>query len=135
VADSVIGITEQIVFYLPLLKALAIVLALAAATVYLLRVRCANHKWLTVCMRVAGTVLVLPLVLALLLLLLMAGCTSRPRILVSPDSQHIAEYSYHTGFLARDSTFVTVARSGVSNQTWCTNTRGQAIGQIRTYVG
>ena len=52
----------------------------------------------------------LPLVAALLLLLSMVACNTRPRILVSPDSRHVAEYSYEAGFLGRDSTFVTVRK-------------------------
>jgi hypothetical protein len=46
----------------------------------------------------------------MLLLMAMAACTSRPRVLVSPDSTHIAEYSYEAGFLGRDSTYVSVRR-------------------------
>jgi hypothetical protein len=59
-------------------------------------------------MRVGGGVLLLPLVLCMVLLVAMAACTSRPRIIVSPDSKHIAEYSYEAGFLGRDSTFVSM---------------------------
>lgn len=52
----------------------------------------------------------LPLLAAVLLLLTMVACNSRPRVFVSPDSRHVAEYSYETGFLGRDSTSVTVRK-------------------------
>lgn len=61
-------------------------------------------------MRITGGILLLPLALCVLLLLMMVACTSRPRILVSPDSQPVAEYSYEAGFLGRDSTFVSLRR-------------------------
>ena len=61
-------------------------------------------------MHIGGGILVLPLVLCILLLVAMTACTSRPRIIVSPDSEHIAEYSYEAEFLGRDSTFVSVRR-------------------------
>lgn len=39
----------------------------------------------------------------------MAACSSsRPRILISPDGKHIAEYEYNAGFLGRDFTSVDV---------------------------
>jgi hypothetical protein len=109
VTSPVINITELLVFCLPFLKVLAIVAIIVAATVYLFRARSAR-QWLTICMRIAGAVLVVPLVVVLpfLLFVLMVGCTSRSRVLVSPDSQHVAEYRYQPGFLGRDSTFVTV---------------------------
>lgn len=107
--DTVIRITEFLVFCLPFIRLLAILGTVAAATVYLLRAR-SVRKSLRVCMRIIGGILVLPLALCALLLLMMIACTSRPRVLVSPDSQHIAEYSYEAGFLGRDSTFVSVRR-------------------------
>src|ERR1700690_2221257 len=64
------------------------------------RVRLIRH-WARLCTRIAGALLVLPLVAALLLLLSMVACNTRPRILVSPDSRHVAEYSYEAGFLGR----------------------------------
>ena len=106
----VIKTTELMVYCLPFLIAFAVVVLIAATIRYLLRVRFVNRQWLTICMRVAGSILLLPLILALLLLILMVGCSSRPRIAVSPDSQHVAAYSYEAGFLGRDLTFVTVRR-------------------------
>jgi len=94
----------------PLLKVAVVLLALGTATVYLFRVRSIKRRWLTVCARVTGTVLVLPTILALLLLLGMAASTSRPRVFVSPDANHIADYSYEAGFLGRDFTVVRVRR-------------------------
>jgi hypothetical protein len=109
VTDFVIKITELLVFCLPFIKVLAVVVVITAATVYLFRARVAR-RWVRVCTRVAGAVLVLPLIVVALLLLTMVACESRPRILVSPDSQHIAEYSYQAGFLGRDSTSVTIRK-------------------------
>jgi hypothetical protein len=104
-----IRITELVVFCLPFLKILVVLGILVATTVYLFRAR-SRRRRLRVCMRVGGGILVLPLVLGMLLLVAMAACTTRPRIVVSPDSNHIAEYSYQAGFLGRDSTFVRVRR-------------------------
>jgi hypothetical protein len=53
-------------------------------------------------------ILMLRLARCVLLLLMMVACTSRPRILVSPDSQPIAECAYEAGFLGRDPTFVSL---------------------------
>src|SRR5579859_4461478 len=104
-----VRITEFVVFCIPFIKILVILGILGAATIYLLRAR-SMRRWLTVCMRVGGGILVLPLLVCMLLLVVMAACTSRPRVLVSPDSKHIAEYSYEAGFLGRDSTYVSVRR-------------------------
>jgi hypothetical protein len=88
---------------------LLIIAAVAAATFYLFRGR-SVRKWLRVCMRITGGILVLPLAICVLMLLGMAASASRPRILVSPDSQHIAEFTYQAGFLGRDFTLVSVRR-------------------------
>ena len=104
-----IRITEFVVFCLPFLEILVVLGILAATTVYLFRAR-SIHRWLRVCMRVGGGIMVPPLVLCMLMLITMAACSSKPRIIVSPDSYHIAEYSYRAGFLGRDSTFVRVRR-------------------------
>ena len=93
-----IRITEFVVFCLPFLKILVVLGILVPTTVYLFRAR-SMRRWLRVCMRVGGGILVLPLVPCTLLLVAMAACTSRPRIIVSPDSNHITEYSYQAGFL------------------------------------
>jgi hypothetical protein len=94
---------------MPFLKILVILGILFVAMRYLFRAR-VMHRWLRVCMRVGGGILVLPLALCLLLLITMAACSTRPRVIVSPDSQYIAEYSYEVGFLGRDSTFVRIRR-------------------------
>ena len=107
--SSVIRVTEFLVFCLPILVVLVIFAVAVAATVYLLRVR-SGRRWLRICMRATGAVLVVPLILVLLLLIGMVGCTPRPRILVSPDSQHVAAYSCDAGWLGRDTTFVTVRK-------------------------
>jgi hypothetical protein len=104
-----IRITELVVFCWPFIEILVVLGILVATTVYLFRAR-SVRRWLRVCMRVGGGILVLPLVLCMLVLVAMAACTSRPRIIVSPDSNHIAEYNYQAGFLGRDSTFVRVRR-------------------------
>jgi hypothetical protein len=106
---AAIRITEFLVFCLPFLRLLAIVGAVAAASVYLFRAR-SVRKWLRICMRITGGILVVPLALGVLVLLGMVACTSRPRVLVSPDSRHIAEYSYMAGFLGRDATYVSVRK-------------------------
>lgn len=105
----VIKTTELLVFCLPFIKLLVIIGIMAAAVFYLFRVRFIR-LWVRLCTRIAGALLVLPLGAALLLLLLMVVRNTRPRVLVSPDSQHVAEYSYEAGFLGRDSTFVTVRK-------------------------
>jgi len=104
-----IRITEFVVFCLPFLKILVVLGTLVAATAYLFRAR-SMRGWLRVCVRVGGGILLLPLALCMLVLVSMAACTSRPRIIVSPDSNHIAEYTYQAGFLGRDSTFVSVRK-------------------------
>jgi hypothetical protein len=109
VSSNVIRITELLVYCLPFIKGLAMLGVIAAATVYLFHARF-ERRWVRVFTRAAGAVLVLPLIVLALLLLTMVACESRPRILVSPDSQHIAEYSYEAGFLGRDSTFVSVRK-------------------------
>ena len=109
VTSSVIKTTELLIFYLPVFGILALVFAIAVAMAYVFRTRFAR-RWLMISMRAAGAILVLPLVLALLLLLLAIGCRSRPRVFVSPDTQHIAEYTYLVGFLGRDVTSVTVRK-------------------------
>lgn len=88
---------------------LAILGILAYAIVYLFRAR-SVRTWLRLCMRISGGILILPLFVCVLLLVTMVACSSRPRILVSPDSRHVAEYSYDAGFLGRDYTFVSVRR-------------------------
>ena len=107
--STAIRITEFVVFCIPFIKILVVFGILAAATKYLFRAR-SVRRWLRVCMRIGGGILVLPLVLCMVLLVFMASCTSRPRIIVAPDSKHIAEYSYEAGFLGRDSTFVSIRR-------------------------
>jgi hypothetical protein len=109
VTSFVIKATELLVFCLPFIKLLVIIGVIAVAVFYLFRVRFIR-LWLRLCARIAGALLVLPLVAALLLLLLMVACDSRPRVLVSPDSNHVAEYRYEAGFLGRDSTSVTVRK-------------------------
>jgi hypothetical protein len=109
VTNLVIKTTELLVFCLPFIKLLVIIGVIAAAVVYLFRVS-VGRQWLRISTRIVGALLVLPLVAALLLLLLMVACDTRPRVLVSPDSQHVAEYSYEAGFLGRDSTSVTVRK-------------------------
>lgn len=94
---------------MPFLKVLAVLGILVIGTVYLFRAR-SMRRWLRVCMRVGGGVLVLPLAFCVLFLIAMAACSTRPRIILSPDSRHIAEYRYQAGFLGRDSTFVSVRR-------------------------
>src|ERR1051326_2207628 len=102
-----VRITEFVVFCIAFIKILVVLGILVVATTYLFRAR-SMRKWLRVGMRVSGGILVLPLILCMVLLVVMAACTSRPRIIVSPDSKHIAEYSYEAGFLGRGSTFVSV---------------------------
>ena len=102
--------TEFLVFCLPFVKVLVVLGAIAGTILYLFTVRFVQ-QWLTICTRIAGAVLLLPLVFVLLVLLLMlVGDHPRPRVLVSADSLHIAEYSYEAGFLGRDSTVVTVRK-------------------------
>jgi hypothetical protein len=110
VTSFVIKTTELLVFCLPFMKLIAIIGAIAAAVLYLFRVRFIR-LWVGLCTRIAGGLLVLPLVVGLLLLFLMVASNTRPRVLVSPDSRHVAEYSYEAGFLGRDSTLVTVRKS------------------------
>lgn len=107
---TVISVTEYVVLCLPFIRVLAILGILASAIVYLFRAR-SVRTWLKLCMRISGGILILPLFVCVLLLLAMVACSSRPRILVSPDSQHVAEYSYEAGFLGRDYTFVSVRRN------------------------
>jgi hypothetical protein len=102
-----IRIGEFLVYCLPFLEILILLGILAAATIYLFRAR-PMRSWLRICMRLGGGVLALPLVLCVLLLITMAACTQRPRVIVSPDSRHTAEYSYEAGFLGRDLTYVRV---------------------------
>jgi uncharacterized membrane protein (UPF0182 family) len=104
-----VRVTEFVVFCLPFIKILVVIGILVAATIYLLRAR-PIRRWVRVCMRIGGGILVLPLVICMALLVAMAACTSRPQIIVSPDSMHIAAYSYEAGFLGRDSTFVSVRK-------------------------
>ena len=137
-----IRITEFVVFCLPFLKILVVLGTLVAATAYLFRAR-SMRGWLRVCVRVGGGILLLPLALCMLVLVSMAACTSRPRIIVSPDSNHIAEYTYQAGFLGRDSTFVSVrkkwsvfpvrAYSYAGPSDWSsTEVRGDVTGKICT---
>jgi len=77
--------------------------------VWLLRTNIAR-RWLRIFSRAAGALLVLPLLLGLLLLLTMGACATHPRIIVSPDSQHVAEHYFEPGFLGRDYTVVSVRR-------------------------
>ena len=105
----VIKLSELLVFCVPFIKVLIIIGVIAAAVFYSFRVRF-SRGWATICTRVGGAILLLPLVAALLLLLLMVACNTRPRVLVSPDQQHVAEYFYQAGFLGRDSTLVTVRK-------------------------
>jgi hypothetical protein len=114
VSSTSIKITEFLVIYFPLVRILAIVGVVVSATVYLFRIRFPRHSWLTVCARVAGTVLMLMLTLAFILtglIVLFAARISAPRITVSPDSQHIAYHYYTAGFLGRDSTWVSVGKT------------------------
>jgi energy-coupling factor transporter transmembrane protein EcfT len=99
--------TELVIFCLPYVAVVIALGTVAAMIIWLFRTNVAR-SWLRVCMRGAGTLLVLPLILVVLLLIFMGACTTRPRIIVSPDSQHVAEYYYESGFLGRDSTFVSV---------------------------
>jgi hypothetical protein len=108
--NTEIRITELLVFCLPFVRLLVILAAFSAAIRYLFRAR-SVRKWLRVCMRLAGGILILPLALCLLMMLVMVACVSRPRVLVSPDSRHVAEYSYEAGFLGRDLTVVSVRRN------------------------
>jgi len=110
VTSFVIKTTEFLVFCLPFIKLLVIIGVTTAAVFYLFRVRFIR-LWVRLCTRIAGALLVLPLVAALLLLLLMVACNTRPRVLVSPDSHHVAEYRYDAGFQGRDSTSVTVRKN------------------------
>ncbi len=105
----VIKTTELLVLCLPFIKLLVIIGVMAAGVFYLFRVRLIR-LWVRLCTRIAGALLLLPLVAALLLLLSMVAYNARPRVIVSPDSRHVAEYSYEAGFLGRDSTFVTVRK-------------------------
>jgi hypothetical protein len=110
VTSFVFKTTEFLVFCLPFVKVLVVLGAIAGTILYLFTVRFVQ-RWLTICTRIAGAVLLLPFVVVLLVLLLMlVGDHPRPRVLVSADSQHIAEYSYEAGFLGRDSTVVTVRK-------------------------
>ncbi|MBZ5681321.1 MAG: hypothetical protein LAO24_14570 [Acidobacteriia bacterium] len=104
-----IRITELLIFCLPFVTVLAVLGVVTALMVWLFRAH-GRTPLLKVCIRAAGTVLVLPLTLALMFLLLMGACTSRPRIIVSPDFQHVARYEYQVGFLSRDTTFVFVRK-------------------------
>jgi hypothetical protein len=106
---SSIRITESLVFYIPFVMVLAIVGILAIVVVRLWRAR-ASRTWQRVCMRIGAGMLTLPFILCLLTLLVMSACTSRPRLLVSPDAKHIAEYSYEAAFLGRDLTVITVRK-------------------------
>jgi hypothetical protein len=107
--STAIRSTEFLVFCLPFIRLLVVLGIVGAATIYLFRAR-SVRKWLRICMRITGGILVVPLALSVVMLLMMVACSSRPQVLVSPDSQHIAEYSYEAGFLGRDSTFVSVRR-------------------------
>jgi len=99
---------DLLAFYLPLLEVAAAMAIIAAGTAYLFRVGFVRHRWLTICMRLAGAVVVVLLVLASILLVSLAACMSRPRMFVSPDGKHVADYTYNAGFLGRDSTVVSV---------------------------
>jgi hypothetical protein len=101
--------TEFIVYCLQFLKVLIVIGILAVATVCLFRAR-SIRRWLRVCMRISGAILVLPLGFCVLFLIVMAACVRQPRIIISPDSQHVAEYSYMAGFLGRDVTSVNVRK-------------------------
>jgi hypothetical protein len=101
--------TELLIFCLPFIIALALIGIVGVATTALFRAQIARF-WLKVCIRAVGSVLEVPLILAMMLILLMGACASRPRIIVSPDSQHVARYSYLAGFLGRDVTFVSVRK-------------------------
>jgi hypothetical protein len=70
-----------------------------------------------------------------LLLLMMIACTSRPRILVSPDSQPVAEYSYEAGFLAGIQHLSVCEENGAFCRSMLSGMQGRAIGRVRTCVG
>jgi hypothetical protein len=113
VSNFAIKATELLVIYFPLVRVLGIVAVVVAATIYLFRVRFSRHKWLTVCARIIGVAFGLCLILGFiftLFVLVFGGGISRPRVSVSPDSQHIAFHYYQPGFLGRDSTWVTVGK-------------------------
>ena len=107
VTTSAIKITEFIAFYSPLVVDLVLSAVLAATAFCLLRTHFPNRRWLAASLRLAGALLILPLIL---LVLRLGGYRSRPRLFVSPDSQHVAEYTYESGFLGRDVTIVAVRR-------------------------
>jgi len=73
--SPVIRVTEFVVFCLPYPKIIAVLGILVAGTVYLFRAR-SVRRWLRVCMRVGGGILVLPLALCVLLLIAMAACST-----------------------------------------------------------
>jgi hypothetical protein len=104
-----IRLTELLIFCVPFVKLLLVLLAIVLATKYLFTAR-SRRRWITVGMRLGGSVMILPLALGVLLFALMAGCSSRPRVLVSPDARHVAEYSYKAGLLGRDATSVMVRK-------------------------
>ena len=58
----VIKATELLVFCLPLIKLLIVIRVIAAAVISMLRARFIQ-QWLRVCTRIAGALLVLPLLL------------------------------------------------------------------------
>jgi hypothetical protein len=98
-------ITEFVAFNLPMFKMLAIFVTMAVGGAFLFRVRLVNRQWLKICMRLVAAIFVLPLIVFIIDLIV---DKSRPRIFISPDSQHIAKYSYDAGFLGRDFTAVVV---------------------------
>jgi hypothetical protein len=104
-----IKLTELLVFCMPFIKLLLVLLAIVLATRYLFTAR-SRRRWITVGMRLGGSVMILPLVLGVLLFASMASCSSRPRVLISPDARHVAEYKYEAGFLGRDATYVMVRK-------------------------
>jgi hypothetical protein len=101
-----IEFTERIVLYSALLGNLVLAGIIGVSAFYLVRIRLANRRWLTACLRSCGALLVL--VLAFPLLWMVGDFGYKPKVFVSPDSQHIAAYTYEAGFLGRDMTVVTV---------------------------
>jgi hypothetical protein len=92
---------------MPVLAFCVLAVVLAGSMLLLVRKRFVYREWLTIGIRIMGTLLILPLIAATLIAVLLAF-RSRPKVFISRDGQHVAAYSYQPGFLGRDVTTVTV---------------------------
>lgn len=106
-----IELTATIRHVLPALICILIIIGLASLAIILLCTGKVQRIWAVVAARVAGVFLLLPICLLSLFLIAFVGCNERPRLIVSPDRRHVAEYSFDAGFLGRDATNVIVRKS------------------------